>query len=126
MASVIVPATIEVSVPARTDYLQLLRLNVAGLAASSFDVDEVDDLKIAVEELAAQLIRPEGHDRLELRLSIDADGLVVVGTRALDRPVELELDDFLTTVLDAVVDDVELTHDETTASFRFQKRIRER
>ena len=50
---------VAVSLPARLDHLHLLRLNVAAIAADTLGIDEVEDAKIAVEELAAALVRVE-------------------------------------------------------------------
>ena len=125
MSSVADPGTVELSVPARTEYLQLLRLNVAGFAASSFGVDEVEDLKIAVEELAALLLRCEGGDRIDLRPTIDGGGFSATGRRQVSADAALELDDFLPTVLDAVVDGFDVARDGQDAVFRFEKRLRD-
>lgn len=125
MSSVADSGTVELSVPARTEYLQLLRLNVAGFAASSFGVDEVEDLKIAVEELAALLLRCEGGDRIDLRLTIDGRGFSATGRRRVSADAALELDDFLPTVLDAVVDGFDVARDGQDAVFQFEKRLRD-
>jgi hypothetical protein len=114
-----------VSVPARTDYLHLLRLNAAGVAASAFDVDTVEDLKIAIEELAARLIDIDGDDEIQVTFEFDADGLIVVGARATPRQHDLEIDEFLPTILDAVVDDYDLEVVGGQATFRFAKRFRD-
>ncbi len=112
-----------VSVPARTDYLHLLRLNVAGFAASAVDVDAVEDLKIAIEELAARLIQLDGDDALQITLGLEPAGLVVHGRRQVADGGELVPDEFLPMILDAVVDEYELAITDGTATFRFVKRL---
>ena len=52
----------QLVVPARTDFLQLLRLCISGVAADGFGVDEIEDLKIAIEELSAVLITAPDND----------------------------------------------------------------
>ena len=112
-----------VSVPARTDYLHLIRLNVAGFAASVFDVEAVEDLKIAIEELAARLIELDGADELRITFEFGTDGLVAAGNRATDHDGELVVDEFLPTILDAVVDEYEIGIVGGEATFRFVKHI---
>lgn len=125
MSSAVDLGPVEVSVPARTDYLQLLRLNVAGLAAAAFDVEAVEDLKIAVEELSAVLIRLDGADELVLRFTIRDGALVATGRRADAGDGPVELDEFLPTVLGAVVDEFDVDRRDGAAYFRFEKRLRD-
>ncbi len=45
-------ADVRLSLPGRSAFVRLARLNAAGLAADlSFSVDEIEDLRIAVDEL---------------------------------------------------------------------------
>ena len=96
---------VTLSVPARTDHLHLLRLNVAAIAGSKFGIDEVEDVKIAVEELAAALVRIDGADPV-LHVEVIANDrlLTVTGRRVLRGQQPSELEDFVSTILEAVVD----------------------
>ncbi len=129
MVSSVPPATdaarVDVAVPAATEYLQLLRLNVAALAAASFDVDEIEDLKIAVEELASPLLSIEdAAAELHLSIVLDEQTLAVTGERRWSELRELTLAEYVPTILDAVVDDYELDATDDAARFRFEKRVR--
>lgn len=96
---------VTLSLPARTDHLHLLRLNVAAIAGSSFGIDEVEDAKIAVEELAAALVRVEGADPiLHVEVMSDERQLTVTGRRSLQGQRPSELDEFVPTILEAIVD----------------------
>lgn len=56
-----VPSDLVVRFPARRGYLGISRLNATALAADNgFDVDELDDLRLAIDEAVAWLI--DGHD----------------------------------------------------------------
>lgn len=116
---------VTLSVPARTEFLQLLRLNVAGMAGAAFDVDEIEDLKIAVEELAALLLGvSEGEAELHVTLSLGADMFIVSGARRIDAGEPPELADFLPTILEAVVDRYSFATVEGVTRFEFEKHLR--
>lgn len=118
---------VTVSVPARTDFLQLLRLNIAGIAADAFSIDEVEDLKIAIEEFAALVMAlPEAGDHLDVRFDLTDDRLVVTGERQWTAVGVIDPGDFLATILDAMVDRHALEPDRDAARFVFEKMRRER
>jgi len=59
-----VSGDVRLVVPAAPEYLRLVRLTAAGLASRlGFTFDEVEDLRIAVDELCFHLL---GDDELEL------------------------------------------------------------
>jgi len=78
--------TVTVRVPPSAGHLALLRTAVGGFAARDrFTIDQVDDLRMAVEEAAVQLLRharDEGivlditgtESGIEVRLHSDVDG----------------------------------------------------
>ncbi len=50
--------TIELKIPAKTEYIALVRLNIAGIGARmELPVDDIEDLKIAVSEACNNSIR---------------------------------------------------------------------
>ncbi len=66
---------LTVTVPARPEYVQVLRAVVAGVAARlDFQYDAIEDLKIAVDEACAQLI-PLAPASLTMRVSEAADAV---------------------------------------------------
>ncbi len=119
-------AHVELVVPASTAFLQLLRLNVAVVAGAVFDVDEIEDLKIAVEELAAQLLSVDGGPGLGVSISLGDEGLAVTGERRWSGRGQLAPADYVRTVLDAVVDRYSLETTADAVRFRFEKRVRAR
>ena len=87
-------AVVELTVPAHTSYLGVVRTATAGLAARlSFTLDEIEDLRIAVDEACVMLLslpRPPHTDEATLtcrfRVLVDALAVTVsgrVGPRAL-------------------------------------------
>ncbi|KOX04104.1 anti-sigma regulatory factor [Micromonospora sp. NRRL B-16802] len=77
------PATdddvVHLTVPADGGYLGVLRTATAGLAARlQFALDEIEDLRIAVDEACAMLLAIATRDaELECRFSVTDDALTV-------------------------------------------------
>ena len=114
--------TIRLSVPADTASLQIVRLNVAAVAGGlDFDVDEVDDLKLAVEELSAWLLGlPLTGDRLDIEIDQHGAEVRVEGRRTGEAD-EVSLGDYLPVILEAVLDDFAAETHVGSVGFRMQK-----
>jgi serine/threonine-protein kinase RsbW len=68
---------IELSVPARPEFVRLVRLVMAGIGNSlAFNVEEIEDIKMAVSE-AFNMFHPSSEHPLEIRTAIDAHHLTV-------------------------------------------------
>jgi serine/threonine-protein kinase RsbW len=100
--------------PADSAYLTVLRTATASLASRlDFTVDEIEDLRIAVDEACA-LVLPhtqEGAD-LECAFTLSSASLgvtVAAATRDADMPAK---DTFAWTLLHALVDDLTSTIDD--------------
>lgn len=118
---------VTVVVPASSEYLQLIRLNVAGtLANAEFTIDEIEDVKIGVEELSAVLLSRGTGDRVELSILVDGEGATVVGERTAKPTESTELEDFVSTILEAVVDSFDLESTLDGLRFTIRKRLRVR
>ena len=63
---------VEVSIPADVAYLSVLRTATAGLAARlDFTLDEIEDLRIAVDEACAMLLQHNvAHSSLTCRFDL--------------------------------------------------------
>jgi anti-sigma regulatory factor (Ser/Thr protein kinase) len=69
---------IELALPDRSDLLVLVRLTAATVASrAGFDVEEVEDLRLAVDELCLSMVNEVGGGRLRLEFVRDA-GLIEV------------------------------------------------
>src|SRR6058998_2552849 len=99
---------VEVRLPAAGAYLSVLRTATAGLAARlDFTLDEIEDLRIAVDEACAMLLSQAvpGAD-LECTFALDGESMrVAVSVLTVDG-VEPSRDTFAWTVLSALAGEV--------------------
>jgi serine/threonine-protein kinase RsbW len=118
---------VRLIVPAAPEYLRLVRLTAAGLASRmGFTFDEVEDLRIAVDELCFLLL---GHGDIEhdlsrvmeLRYSAGPDSIGIEGHTELagapPEPSELSMQ-----ILGALVDEHEVDGQGSKVRFRLLKR----
>lgn len=89
--------TVTVVIPADSRFIALARLTASGLASElDFDVDTIDDLRIAVNEIVAVVVEwaaDHQQDEVTVSYSIEPDSLTVrasVGDRADTDSVELD------------------------------------
>lgn len=108
---------VELTVPASSEHLRVLRLVSASLAASvGLDVDQLDDLRIGVDELCAQMLEhaPDGA-RLCLTLC-GQDGRLTAEGGLLEDAVIAPIDPVSQMILDGL--DIEWHSGAPSASFR--------
>ncbi len=93
-----------------------------------FDVDEVEDVKIAIEELAAALVGvANGDPVMHVDIALPPGDLARVGRRRLVDPAQpIELDEFVPTILEALVDGYSFEASGDEARFHFEKHLRDR
>jgi serine/threonine-protein kinase RsbW len=103
---------VDLTIPSGADLLVLARLTAATVASrAGFDVEEVEDLRLAVDELCVALIRPGTEGRLTLEFRRDADLIEVkCSYEVLETAPLAEADDDLIEglsdrILDALVDE---------------------
>jgi anti-sigma regulatory factor (Ser/Thr protein kinase) len=112
---------VSIKIPASPVYVQVVRLVAAGLASRlQFTIDEIEDLKIAVDELSAYLTGSQGREGdLEVRFKIDGDRIEITGQGHFDsrQKVRTDLTEFSKMILDTVVDSAELTQPNGTPMF---------
>jgi serine/threonine-protein kinase RsbW len=100
---------VEIRLPAESAFLSVLRTATAGLAARlDFTLDEIEDLRIAVDEACAMLLpyAIEGA-ALRCRFQLSADTLSVTVTLPTTRGQLPERDTFSWTVLTALAGEVD-------------------
>ena len=121
------PFALRVAVPARSEFLHLVRLNVAGaLGDAGFSVEEIDDVKIAVEELSSTLLRSATGENLDVTINVDGDEATVTGSRTNPSEADVAVEEFAQTILEAVVDSYRVESTESVVTFALRKRSRER
>jgi serine/threonine-protein kinase RsbW len=117
--------TIAVRVPASPQYLQVIRLIAASLASRlGFTIDDIEDLKIAVDELTAYLTGRSGRDgMLEISFHVHDDRIEITGTGRFVSAAEVrtELSDFSRQILGTVADSASLQQSDGTPHFRLVK-----
>ena len=100
---------VRIEIPASGEYLAVLRAAASGLAAGlSFTYEEIDDLRIAVDEACAQLLARRGSaETLSIDYHLDhAELRVDVSVEAPDRGDPLAKDTFAWQILTALTDEV--------------------
>jgi hypothetical protein len=106
-------APIRLFVPADVRYLRLARVTAAAIAADlDFSVQDVDDVRFAVDELSAHLIEDatEGAE-LEICFTLEGAGLVAEGQVHGGPTDEAPLHPVAAELLALVVDRYELSTD---------------
>lgn len=124
-----IEGTIELTIPPDPRLLRMVRLVAAGLATTAgFDVDELEDLRIAVDEAVTALL--EGGSGAAVPLVFElAPGLVAMSGRteaAGADPLDAERIELSSLILSAVCDEHELRVDDGAVLVRILRRAGER
>jgi len=119
---------VRLEVPAAPEFLRISRIMAAGVASRvGFTLDEVEDLRIAIDELCFAMVGPRGRaGTVTLRYLIDGDRLAVEGEGHFvdglgNEPVASALSK---QILAAVVDDFDIARGEDGPTFRLRKHRR--
>lgn len=119
--------TVQLSIPLLFEYVRVARLTASGLASRlSFDVDEIDDIRIAVDELAGHLVEAAGatgDGELVIEFCVSPECLEIVGRAPARRDPPLE--ELTRQILSAAVDGYEVTIANGEGRFRCWKQVRE-
>lgn len=118
-----VPA-IRLSIPADARYLRIARLAAAGVATDlGFDVESIEDLRVAVDEVCALLLEGCSSPGAELELRYTAvDGrLVIEGRSPCGGDRELEIHPVARELLELTADQYDISFDGEGRTFRLVK-----
>lgn len=118
---------VRLEIPASPEFLRITRIMVAGVASRlGFTLDEVEDLRIAIDELCFALVGKGRTGTLSIRYVMFGDGLAVEGASHFtdDGASEPTLSPMSHQILGAMVDDVELGTSPDGPTFRMVKRLR--
>jgi serine/threonine-protein kinase RsbW len=116
---------VRLEVPAMPEFLRLARLTASGLGSRlGFTVDQVEDLKLAIDELCFGLTGPNGRPgSVNVRFRLGPGSLEVSGDGVFeDEQVTPEQSELSKLILDALVDEHELRAGSRAPSFRMVKR----
>jgi len=121
------PGRIELSLPPDSRYMRLARLVASGVATMcGLPLDEVEDFRIAVDEVCAALMEIGDGEPVRLSFNLGDDVLVVEG-RTDSRPGSDIDEDRLSLsrqILDVVTDGHQLTRLDGHAAFTARKNLR--
>jgi len=117
---------VRLTMPATPQLLRVARLTAAALASRlGFSFDEIEDVKIAVDELCFALVGSRGRDgtlTITYRLGDRQLEIAGEGEFALDGEQSPAPSDLSSQILAAVVDEHELTREGNAMRFRLVKR----
>ncbi len=114
--------SVELDLPARPEFIGLTRLIVSGLAAhADFSVDEIEDVRIAVDEMCATLIEqcPDGS-RLTVTFMLSGPTLRCRATTVAGS-TRVEFDELAMHVLAATVDQYSLVREGALVAASMEK-----
>ncbi|MGH2817291.1 MAG: ATP-binding protein [Actinomycetota bacterium] len=117
--------TVAIRIPASPAYVQVVRLVAAGLASRlKFTIDDIEDLKIAVDELCAYLTGAQGREGdIDIRFTVTDDRIEIAGTGILapGQKIRTDLTEFSRMILDTVVDSATLDNTNGRPAFNLVK-----
>ena len=117
--------SVALSVPGRPEYLRLVRLAAADAGTrAELSIEDVEDLRIAVDELTYALVGDEPVDETLTLTYTVSPGLVEIEGSIPATGAAVEVSDLSQSIIGAVVDDHEIVDDGVTRRFRFTKRSR--
>ena len=108
--------------PARPGYLRICRITTTTFAADlGFDVDQLDDLRLAVDEAVTWLLHDDGAGgEISLVISTSESEIQIRGERLSDVVPEREVDDLVHALLGATLDAYELRSEEGHRSIQLR------
>jgi serine/threonine-protein kinase RsbW len=117
--------TVTIKIPAAPAYVQVVRLVAAGLASRlKFTIDDIEDLKIAVDEVCAYLTGAQGREGdLHILFTVTDDRIEIAGTGILapGQKIRTDLTEFSRMILDTVVDSATLDSTNGRPAFNLVK-----
>lgn len=120
--------SIELSLPADSRYMRLARLMASGVATTAgLPLEEVEDFRIAVDELCATLIEMGDGQPLRLVFDVADDSVIVRATTRMGDDAVIDDERLMLSrqILDVVTDGHELAQDDDRlARFTARKLVR--
>lgn len=120
-----VDGTIELTIPPDPKLLRLVRLVASGLGSTAgFDVDELDDLRIAVDEAVTALLEGGDGSKLPMTFEVEGGAVTMVASTAVATgdPFDADRLEISTQILAAVCDEHELRVEDGALHVRICRR----
>ena len=100
---------VRLSVPAALEYVRIVRLTGSGVASRlGFDIEEIENLRVALDELASLAIDVAAGGELEITFFPTDTELRINGRAPIGAGVEVGVEPLTAQILKAVIDDYEL------------------
>src|SRR5258705_11959533 len=104
--------SIGVGVPAALEYVRIVRLTGWGVASRlGFDIEEIENLRVALDELASMAIDVASDGELEMTFFTTDTELRILGRAPVAGAADVGVDALTAQILKAVIDDYELRTD---------------
>ena len=126
METTVTGETIRLTVPAALEFVRIVRLTASGVASRlGFDVEEIEDLRVAVDELASLVVESADGGDLSVQFAAHDNALRIEGeaTLAAGRADNARVDDLTAQILAAVVDEWDLSTTEGLVRFSCVRRV---
>jgi serine/threonine-protein kinase RsbW len=103
------PGPVRLSLPASPRFLAAARVVATSLGAESgLSVDDLEDLRLGVNELVSVLVEAGGDGRVELEFDVEASSITVRGQRSGAADAPIEVDELTARIVRAVADHHEI------------------
>jgi serine/threonine-protein kinase RsbW len=115
---------VRLSVPAALEYVRIVRLTASGVASRlGLDVDEIENLRVAVDELASTVVDASADGDLEISFSSGDGELRIEGRAPVASGGDVGIDQLSAQILNAVCDKYELRVVDGAARFSCTHRL---
>jgi hypothetical protein len=109
---------VRLTVPAALEYVRIIRLTGSGVASRlAFDVEEIENLRVAIDELASMAIEAADGGMLDIIFESGENELRIEGCAPAKAGAEVGIDALTGQILKAVIDDYELRTDSGQVCF---------
>ena len=109
---------VRIAIPASLEFVRIVRLTASGLASRlGFDVEEIENLRVAIDELASMAIEASDGGMLEITFQSSENELRIEGSAPAKAGAEVGIDALTGQILKAVIDDYELRTDSGNVCF---------
>jgi serine/threonine-protein kinase RsbW len=117
---------VQLAVPAALEYVRIVRLTGSGVASRlGFDVDEIENLRVAIDELASMVVEFASDGVLDISFFTTNGELRIEGSAPVRPGVEVAVEDLTAQILKAVCDEYALRADNGNVRFSYVRRLPE-
>lgn len=115
---------VRLTVPASLEYLRIARLTSSAVASRlGFDVDEIANLRVAIDELASLVVEASSDGPLELAFYAHDDELHIEGQAPAAPGTHVGIEDLTAQILKVVCDNYELRTSDHLVRFACMLRL---